>query len=101
MDMPHHDGHELHCPVRVAKARARRTWLLTLSAHSVGNVNPAVQTAPLPILSQENTFDCSKQLDSTQLNFGAGDGYFVQLANPFNNTDVRISSLHSFSDHTC
>ena len=69
--------------------RARQPAHAHTHAHSVGNVNQNVLTSPLPILAQQNNFDCSKQLDSTQLNFGAGDGYFVQFANPFNNTDVR------------
>lgn len=50
-------------------------------------------TAPLPILSQENNFDCSKLLTPDLVTEAPGTGYFVQLANPFNETDVRPSLL--------
>ena len=45
---------------------------------------------PQAILAQENNFDCSKLLTADQVSMPAGSGYFVQLANPFNETDVSV-----------
>ena len=46
--------------------------------------------SPQAILSQENNFDCSKTVDQSILAEAAGSNYFIQLADPFNNTNVRI-----------
>lgn len=61
---------------------------------SIGNQNPKVLTAPIAIIAIENNFDCSKTITQDQSNQAAGTGYFVQLADPFNNTNV--SSLSPF-----
>ncbi|THH01156.1 hypothetical protein EW026_g1479 [Hermanssonia centrifuga] len=44
------------------------------------------------IIAIENNFDCSKTITADELNFPAGSGYTVQLANPLNNTDVYAVS---------
>ncbi|GJE86621.1 hypothetical protein PsYK624_027010 [Phanerochaete sordida] len=58
----------------------------------VGNTNQAVLVQPQPIIAIENNFDCSKSITTQQEIFAAGDGYFIQLANPLNNTQVYAQS---------
>ena len=87
--MPADSVLELHCPVG-----SLSLWLLPASLTrplSIGNTNPSVMNAPQAILAQENNFDCSKLITANNFGQAPGDGYFVQLSNPFNETDVRLS----------
>ena len=45
---------------------------------------------PQAIIAQQDNFDCSELLTATQVDQPAGTGYYVQLANPFNETDVSV-----------
>ena len=47
--------------------------------------------SPEAILAQENNFDCSRTIDQSELSQAPNTGYFIQLADPFNNTHVRPS----------
>lgn len=46
----------------------------------------------MAIISIQNNFDCSILVDQNVGNLAAGTGYQVLLANPFNETNVRILS---------
>ena len=56
---------------------------------SIANSDINVLVAPLPFISQQNNFDCSKTIDQTELSQAPNSGYFIQLADPFNSTHVR------------
>jgi hypothetical protein len=58
----------------------------------LGNTNPSVQLQPQAILAQENNFDCSKLITANNFGQSPGSGWFVQLSNPFNETDVWAQS---------
>ena len=55
---------------------------------SIANSDINVLVAPLPFISQQNNFDCSKLITKDQVNMRPTTGYTIQLANPFNLTDV-------------
>ncbi|KAI0702018.1 hypothetical protein C8T65DRAFT_579375 [Cerioporus squamosus] len=73
------------------------TWTCKTSPYtnftvSIANTNVNVLTAPQPFISQQNNFDCSKLITKDQVNMPPGTGYTIQLANPFNLTDVYAES---------
>jgi len=58
----------------------------------VGSTTNPVLAQPQPIISIEPNFDCSQTITAQQETFPAGDGYYVQLANPLNSTQVYAQS---------
>ncbi|KAF7795065.1 hypothetical protein EIP86_006209 [Pleurotus ostreatoroseus] len=60
----------------------------------IGNTDTNVMPSPQAILSQENNFDCSKTVDQSILAEAAGSNYFIQLADPFNNTNIYAQSAN-------
>lgn len=60
---------------------------------SVANQDVKILSAPIAIIAIENNYDCSRTITQDQANQPAGTGYMIQLANPLNQTDVRVSSF--------
>ncbi|PIL27661.1 hypothetical protein GSI_10813 [Ganoderma sinense ZZ0214-1] len=58
----------------------------------IANSNVNVLVAPQAFIAQQNNFDCSKLITKDQVNLTPATGYVIQLANPFNNTDVYAQS---------
>ncbi|KAI0635334.1 hypothetical protein C8Q77DRAFT_698244 [Trametes polyzona] len=58
----------------------------------LANSDPKILVSPQAFYSQQNNFDCSKLVTKDQINMTPATGYTVQLANPFNNTDVYAES---------
>lgn len=90
LELPHNYDHELHRSVSHARLISASVHLLTAVHDSVGNTNPSVMPQPQAIIAIQPGFDCSEELTADQdSTFQPGDGYFVQMANPLNDTDVR------------
>jgi len=58
----------------------------------IANSNVNLLTAPLPIISSLDNFDCSRTITSDMFNLQAGTGYTIQLTDIFNDTDVYATS---------
>ncbi|KAJ3492238.1 hypothetical protein NLI96_g122 [Meripilus lineatus] len=58
----------------------------------IGNQDPKILVSPIAIIAIQNNFDCSKTITQQQSAQAPGTGYFVQLADPFNNTNVFAQS---------
>ena len=88
LELPYDHDPELHHSVGHAHLISALTRLLTAVCDSV--TNPTTQFQPLAIIAIQENFDCSLELTQQQdANLVPGSGYIVQLANPFNSTDVR------------
>ncbi|RPD65689.1 hypothetical protein L227DRAFT_493604 [Lentinus tigrinus ALCF2SS1-6] len=73
------------------------TWTCKTSPYTnftvlIANSDPKVLVAPQAFISQQNNFDCSKLITKDQVNMSPATGYTIQLANPFNETDVYAES---------
>ncbi|TFK87513.1 hypothetical protein K466DRAFT_586326 [Polyporus arcularius HHB13444] len=73
------------------------TWTCKTSPYtnftvSIANKDVKVLTSPLPFISQQNNFDCSKLITKDQVNMAPATGYTIQLSNPFNLTDIYAES---------
>ncbi|GBE87479.1 hypothetical protein BKA93DRAFT_776286 [Sparassis latifolia] len=58
----------------------------------IANSNPTILSSPLAILSQQNNYDCSETITQNEAAQPAATGYTIQLADPFNNTNVYATS---------
>jgi len=58
----------------------------------IGNSNVDIFPEPQAIVAIEDNFDCSETISGQQANLTPSSGYFIQLANPLNNTDVYATS---------
>ncbi|OCH93905.1 hypothetical protein OBBRIDRAFT_748577 [Obba rivulosa] len=58
----------------------------------IANQDPSILTSPLAIIAQEPNYNCAQTISATMLNQPAAQGYVVQLADPFNSTNVYASS---------
>ncbi|KAF9491711.1 hypothetical protein BDN71DRAFT_1452405 [Pleurotus eryngii] len=58
----------------------------------IGNQDNKILTQPQAVIAIQNNADCSKAITQQQANFTAASGYFLQLANPLNQTDVFAQS---------
>jgi hypothetical protein len=81
----------------VAKSQNNIVWTCQTSPVGnftilVANSDPKVLVAPIAIVAIENNFDCSKTITQDQANQAPGTGYTIQLANPFNETDIYAQS---------
>lgn len=82
----------------VAQSQNTLTWTcqtttITNFTVLVANGNPQVLTAPIAIIAQENNFVCSQTIGPDQINQPPATNYTIQFANPFNSTDIYVSSL--------
>ncbi|KAI0711350.1 hypothetical protein C8Q76DRAFT_797663 [Earliella scabrosa] len=73
------------------------TWTCKTSPYTnftvlIANSDPNILVQPQAFIAQQNNFDCSKLITKEQVNMRAAPGYTVQLANPFNSTDVYAES---------
>jgi len=81
----------------VAQSSNTLAWTCDTSPYSnftvlLANPDKSILEAPLAILAIEYNYDCSKTITQQQSAQPAGTGYTVQLANPFNSTDVYAES---------
>ncbi|KAH9939863.1 hypothetical protein B0H21DRAFT_780500 [Amylocystis lapponica] len=81
----------------VAQSDNTLVWTCSTSPYTnftilIANSNPSVLSAPFAFISQQPNYDCSETIAKTQINMPVGDGYTIQLANPFNETDVYAVS---------
>lgn len=73
----------------------------------IANKDQNILVQPQAFIAQQNNFDCSKLITKDQINMPAAAGYTVQLANPFNSTDVSFScplmsiALHPYFFRFC
>jgi hypothetical protein len=58
----------------------------------IANKDPKILSAPLAVIAQQNNYDCSHLITQDQVNQTPATGYIVQLANPFNSSDVYAAS---------
>ena len=56
----------------------------------IANSDPNILVQHQAFIAQQNNFDCSKLITKDQINLNPGTGYTIQLANPFNETDVSV-----------
>ncbi|KAI0646475.1 hypothetical protein C8Q79DRAFT_908741 [Trametes meyenii] len=73
------------------------TWTCKTSPYTnftvlIANSDPKVLVAPQAFIAQQNNFDCSELITKDRVNMPVGTGYTIQLANPFNETDVYAES---------
>ncbi|KAI0765352.1 hypothetical protein C8Q74DRAFT_1287837 [Fomes fomentarius] len=73
------------------------TWTCKTSPYTnftvlIANKDQNILVQPQAFIAQQNNFDCSKLITKEQINMPAAPGYTVQLANPFNSTDVYAES---------
>ncbi|KAI0674480.1 hypothetical protein C8Q78DRAFT_1015030 [Trametes maxima] len=69
------------------------TWTCKTSPYTnftvlIANSDPKVLVGPQAFIAQQNNFDCSELITKDRVNMPVGTGYTIQLANPFNETDV-------------
>ncbi|KAF9525450.1 hypothetical protein CPB83DRAFT_818627 [Crepidotus variabilis] len=81
----------------VAKSQNEIVWDCKDTSRSVftvlvGNTDVKVQTAPIAIIAEQQNYQCSLTVTQDKANQAAGTGWFVQFANPINNTDVWSTS---------
>jgi hypothetical protein len=81
----------------VANSENNIVWTCDSSPYTnftilVTNSNPSVFSGPIAIVAIENNYDCSKTITQEQANQPVGTGYMIQLASPFNETDVYAQS---------
>jgi len=81
----------------VAKSQNVIKWTCDKSQYSnftvlIVNSDKNVLSGPLAFIAIQPNADCSKLVTQQQADQNAGTGYRIQLANPFNNTDVYAES---------
>ncbi len=90
LDMQDLSLHELHGFVRstpLNRALPRRAHVLV----RIINSDPKVLVSPLAFIAQQNNFDCSELVTKDRVNLTPATGYAIQLADPFNSTNVSFS----------
>ena len=58
----------------------------------IGNPNVPAYERPIASIAIINDYDCSLSIANTQADFPPATGYYIQLADPFNNTHVFATS---------
>lgn len=81
----------------VAQSDNTLMWSCKSSPYSnftvlITNSNPSILSAPLAIIAQQENYDCSETIAKTQINESPATGYTIQLADPFNNTNIYAQS---------
>ncbi|KAI8986734.1 hypothetical protein BD414DRAFT_486884 [Trametes punicea] len=73
------------------------SWTCSTSPYTnftilIANSNPAILVAPFAFIAQQPNYDCSELITKDQVNQPPATGYTIQLADPFNNTNVYAES---------
>jgi len=81
----------------IANSENNIVWTCDASPYTnftilITNQNLSVFAGPIAIVAIENNYDCSRTITQDQANQPAGTGYIIQLASPFNETDVYAQS---------
>jgi len=81
----------------IANSENNIVWTCDASPYSnftvlITNQDLRVFAGPIAIVAIQSNYDCSKTITQEQANQPAGTGYLIQLANPFNETDVYAQS---------
>ena len=77
--------------------------LLTVRLVRIGNQDKNVLVQPIAIIAIQNNFDCSELITKDKVNMPPATGYTIQLADPFNETNVSLPSnmlTHYEPSHT-
>lgn len=90
MDMQRHECFDFHSFVHSVHPPSPSS-ILTYK-HRINNSDPKILTGPIAVIAIQNNYDCSITITQDQANQPVGTGWTVLLANPLNNTDVRIET---------
>ncbi|TBU47027.1 hypothetical protein BD309DRAFT_542025 [Dichomitus squalens] len=77
----------------VAQSDNDITWTCKTSPYTnftvlIANSDPTVLVQPQAFIAQQNNFDCSELITKDRVNMPPATGYTIQLADPFNETNV-------------
>ncbi|EJF63833.1 hypothetical protein DICSQDRAFT_55076 [Dichomitus squalens LYAD-421 SS1] len=81
----------------VAQSDNDITWTCKTSPYTnftvlIANSDPTVLVQPQAFIAQQNNFDCSELITKDRVNMPPATGYTIQLADPFNETNVYATS---------